>query len=89
MSVTTEGFRSLAATSRRLADELCDGRLVAVHEGGYSIDHTPLCNLAILEALADLPATWETDPIELDVPARVTDAEREAIEAAASAAGLR
>jgi acetoin utilization deacetylase AcuC-like enzyme len=89
MSVTTEGFRSLAATSRRLADELCDGRLVAVHEGGYSIDHTPLCNLAILEALADLPAMWETDPIELDVPARVTDAEREAIEAAASAAGLR
>jgi acetoin utilization deacetylase AcuC-like enzyme len=89
MSVTTEGFRRLAAGSRRLAEELCGGRLVAFHEGGYSIDHTPLCNLAILEALADLPPSWDRDPIELDVPAGVSHAEHEAIEAAALAAELQ
>jgi acetoin utilization deacetylase AcuC-like enzyme len=88
MSVTTEGFRALAAGARSLADELCDGRLVAVHEGGYSVDHVPLCNLAILEALAGLPPTWERDPMELDVPTTVSDATRDAIEAAARAAGV-
>jgi acetoin utilization deacetylase AcuC-like enzyme len=89
MSVTTEGFRALAASARRLAEELCEGRLVAFHEGGYSVDHTPLCNLAILEALADLPPAWESDPIELDVPVGVSATARDAIDAAALAAGLR
>jgi acetoin utilization deacetylase AcuC-like enzyme len=88
MSVTTEGFRALATSARLLADELCGGRLVAFHEGGYSVDHVPLCNLAILEALADLPPSWESDPIELDVPTSVSDAAADAIDAAARAAGV-
>ena len=36
MNVTTEGFRQLARRVAALADELCDGRLVVVLEGGYS-----------------------------------------------------
>jgi len=88
MSVTTEGFRALAESARALADELCGGRLVAVHEGGYSVDHVPLCNLAILEALTGLPPTWERDPMELDVPTTVGDGARDAIDAAARAAGV-
>ncbi|TML85534.1 MAG: class II histone deacetylase [Actinobacteria bacterium] len=64
MSVTTEGFRSLAERARTLFD----GRLVAFLEGGYSLDHLPLCTLAVVEALAALPQSWETDPLELDVP---------------------
>lgn len=36
MKVTTEGFRLLARRAAVLADELCDGRLVIVLEGGYN-----------------------------------------------------
>jgi acetoin utilization deacetylase AcuC-like enzyme len=88
MSVTTEGFRALAAGVKQLAEELCGGRVVAFQEGGYSLDHLPLCTLAIVEALACLPPSWPSDPLELDVPARLTEAERRAVDVAAEAAGL-
>jgi acetoin utilization deacetylase AcuC-like enzyme len=88
MSVTTEGFRALAASARSLAGELCRDRLVAYQEGGYSVDHMPLCTLAILEALADLPPSWERDPMELDVPTAMGDGARGAVGAAARAAGV-
>jgi acetoin utilization deacetylase AcuC-like enzyme len=88
MSVTTEGFRTLAAGTRRLAEDLCDGRVVAFQEGGYSLDHTPLCNLSIIEALAGLPPLWSADPLEVDVPVGVTDTERLAVEGAVAAANL-
>jgi acetoin utilization deacetylase AcuC-like enzyme len=88
MSVTTEGFRALAASARSLAGELCGGRLVAYQEGGYSVDHMPLCTLAIIEALADFPPSWERDPIELDVPTATSESARDAVEAAARAAGV-
>jgi acetoin utilization deacetylase AcuC-like enzyme len=88
MSVTTEGFRSLTASARDLAGELCGGRVVAYQEGGYSVDHMPLCTLATVEALANLPASWDRDPMELDVPTAVGDRARDAIDAAALAAGF-
>ena len=88
MSVTTEGFRALAASAVGLAGVLCGGRLVAFQEGGYSVDHMPLCTLAILEALADLPSTWDRDPMELDVPTAIGDCARDAVEAAARAGGV-
>ncbi|MEL6680119.1 MAG: class II histone deacetylase, partial [Pseudomonadota bacterium] len=34
------------------ADALCDGRLVLVHEGGYSEVHVPFCGHAVLQTLA-------------------------------------
>jgi len=88
MSVTTEGFRSLAGDARRLAEELCDGRIVALLEGGYSLDHLPLCNLAIVEALAGLAPSWERDPLELDVPTFLSADAKQAVDAAGQAAGL-
>ena len=63
--------------------ELCDGRVVAVLEGGYSLDHLPLCNLAIVEELAGLEPSWERDPIEIDVPRRLGDDAKRAVDAAA------
>jgi acetoin utilization deacetylase AcuC-like enzyme len=88
MSVTTEGFRAMTADTKRLAAALCDGRVVAFQEGGYSLDHTPLCTLAIVEALADLPPSWSTDPLEVDVPTHMTEAEHRAVEGAVAAAHL-
>ena len=88
MSVTTEGFRAMANETKRLAEELCGGRVVAFLEGGYSLDHLPLCTLAIVEALAGLTPSWKRDPLELDVPTSLGDDAKRAVDAARSAAGL-
>jgi acetoin utilization deacetylase AcuC-like enzyme len=88
MSVTAEGFREMTAGLVSLADEQCDGRVVAVQEGGYSVDHMPFCVLATVEALAGLEPSLEGDPIEMDVPTGIRPAEVEAIRSTARAAGL-
>src|SRR5829696_2610217 len=88
MSVTAPGFRSLADAAVALAAEVCDGRLVTMLEGGYSLMHLPIANLAILEGLAGLPATFPDDPIGADVPRALRDVERDAIAAAAAVHGL-
>ena len=45
-------FRAMATRIKALADELCGGRLVCVHEGGYSELMVPFCGLAIVETLS-------------------------------------
>jgi acetoin utilization deacetylase AcuC-like enzyme len=42
-----------------LADELCGGRLVLSHEGGYSVAYVPFCGLAVMEALSGIPTDIE------------------------------
>ncbi len=70
MSITVGGFRALADRAVALAGELCGGKLVVMLEGGYSLLHLPLANLAILEGLIGLPPTFAgRDPIGVDVPA--------------------
>ncbi len=83
MSLTIGGFRALADRAVALAGELCGGRLVVMLEGGYSLMHLPLANLAILEGLLGLPPTFTgRDPIGVDVPAALRDEERDAVAAA-------
>ena len=36
MLATADTFRQMTALVRQAATDLCDGRLVMVHEGGYS-----------------------------------------------------
>jgi acetoin utilization deacetylase AcuC-like enzyme len=50
----SDGLRMLAARTRALAEEVCGGRLVLAHEGGYSPFVVPFCGLAILEALSGI-----------------------------------
>jgi len=88
MSVTAEGFRAMTAGLVSLAEEECGGRMVAIQEGGYSVDHMPFCVLATVEALAGLEPTLLADPVEMDVPTRITLVETEAIRLAARAAGI-
>lgn len=52
MLATAETFRVLAAMSKEIALDLCDGRLVLVHEGGYSEVYVPFCGHAVLEELS-------------------------------------
>jgi acetoin utilization deacetylase AcuC-like enzyme len=82
MALTTPGFRALADRAVALAGELCDGRLVVNLEGGYSLHHLPLANLAILEGLAGLDPTFPVDPIGCDVPVDLRDEVRAAVAAA-------
>ncbi|MBK8294499.1 MAG: class II histone deacetylase [Solirubrobacterales bacterium] len=79
MSVTTEGFREMTRLVSDLASRLCHGRIVAVQEGGYSLDHMPFCVLATIEALAGLEPSLDRDPIEVDVPLKIQPAEIKAI----------
>jgi acetoin utilization deacetylase AcuC-like enzyme len=82
MSLTVPGFRALADRAVALAGELCGGRLVAMLEGGYSLMHLPLANLAILEGLADVAPAFPHDPVGVDAPRELRDVERAAVAAA-------
>jgi acetoin utilization deacetylase AcuC-like enzyme len=52
MQAHTETFRAMAARIKLLAEELCGGRLLAAHEGGYSEAYVPFCGVAVVETLA-------------------------------------
>jgi acetoin utilization deacetylase AcuC-like enzyme len=58
----SETYRALAHMTVELADSLCSGRLVAVHEGGYSTAYVPFCGLAVVEELAGY-RSGVTDPL--------------------------
>lgn len=59
--LSSQGFRMLARRLRRVADEVCAGRLVLAHEGGYSPFVVPFCGLAVLEELSGVRTAVE-DP---------------------------
>jgi acetoin utilization deacetylase AcuC-like enzyme len=61
MNLSSECFALLADRVLTAADELCGGRLVLCHEGGYSSGYVPYCGLAIVERLAGV-ATGVADP---------------------------
>jgi acetoin utilization deacetylase AcuC-like enzyme len=61
MLCTSETYRQMAARIVAAADDLCGGRLVATHEGGYSNAYVPFCGLPILEEFSGV-RTSVTDP---------------------------
>ena len=52
MLATAKTFRAMTRQVMALAEEVCDGRLVMVHEGGYSETYVPFCGHAVLEEMA-------------------------------------
>jgi len=88
MSLTVQGFGALCDRAVALADAPCEGRVVAVLEGGYSRRHLALANLATLEGLAGLHASFpRDDPVGVGVPLGLRPEEEAAVEAAAFAHG--
>ncbi|MEO0666135.1 MAG: class II histone deacetylase, partial [Pseudomonadota bacterium] len=51
MLATAQTFAELTRRTMAAAEELCAGRLVLVHEGGYSEVYVPFCGHAVLEVL--------------------------------------
>ncbi|MGB7317272.1 MAG: class II histone deacetylase [Planktotalea sp.] len=52
MSATAETFKRMTHQVMALADDICDGRLVMVHEGGYSEVYVPFCGHGVLEQMS-------------------------------------
>jgi len=52
MMATSETYRRMAEILVACAAELCGGRLVMCHEGGYSVAYVPFCGLAVMEVLS-------------------------------------
>lgn len=51
MMVTMSGFRAMSTLMLDLARQVCDGRLVMLQEGGYSVAYVPYCTVAAIEPL--------------------------------------
>jgi acetoin utilization deacetylase AcuC-like enzyme len=67
-------FRAMTRSAMAAARDLCDGRLVLVHEGGYSELHVPFCAHAVLEELSGSAVT-APDPLARRIAAQQPDAE--------------
>jgi len=68
LGVTARGYAKLMEKAVKLAKKVCQGKLVAVLEGGYGVEAgLPYTNLAVIAALA------EADTTSIREPARVVE----------------
>ncbi|WP_275288271.1 class II histone deacetylase [Halomonas elongata] len=61
MMLNSRAFGDMTRDLMGLAKRTCDGRLVMVHEGGYSEGYVPFCGHAVIQALSG-SATSVPDP---------------------------
>jgi acetoin utilization deacetylase AcuC-like enzyme len=92
MLLTADSFRRMTRQLMQAADRLCGGKLILVHEGGYSEVYVPFCGHAVLEALSGAPVP-AADPLAPVLEKRQPDARFDAfakdwIDAAAEGLGL-
>lgn len=52
MMLNSGAFAEMTSQAKALAEHVCEGRLVMIHEGGYSEGYVPLCGHATIAALA-------------------------------------
>jgi len=65
MQMHSGGYRSLTKKLKNVADEVCDGRILMCHEGGYDEDALPFMGLAILEELSGIRTSVEDPFLEM------------------------
>ena len=65
MQLDSDSYRHLMQGVKDAAERLCGGRLVVVHEGGYSEAYVPFCGLAIIETLAGVRTVVEDPALAL------------------------
>ena len=54
MMLSTTGYRYMTKALKELANQYAGGRMVCVHEGGYSEAYVPFCTHAIIEELSGM-----------------------------------
>jgi acetoin utilization deacetylase AcuC-like enzyme len=81
MLLHSESYRALTRRLVAAAEELCAGRVLGCHEGGYSTAYAPFCTLAVIEELAGVRTAVE-DPF-LDELAQMDGQELEPHQVAA------
>ena len=54
MLLMANHFRQFTQRIMQAADELCEGRLMMNHEGGYSDFYVPLCGVGVIEELSGI-----------------------------------
>ncbi|MBW4720542.1 class II histone deacetylase [Saccharothrix obliqua] len=65
MMLTATGYREITSLVVEAAAELCDGRVLCAHEGGYDAAYVPFCAHAVIEVLAGVDEPFE-DPFSFD-----------------------
>ncbi|SIT91894.1 Acetoin utilization deacetylase AcuC [Yoonia rosea] len=73
MLATAETFQMMTAQVMALAGDVCDGKLVMVHEGGYSETYVPFCGHNVLQEMSGSKVT-APDPFAEVFPLRQPDA---------------
>lgn len=76
MQATADTFRQMTLKIKDTAERLCDGKLVLVHEGGYSEAYVPFCGHAAVEALSG-SKTVADDPLAVNFNSRQPNAKFE------------
>jgi acetoin utilization deacetylase AcuC-like enzyme len=86
MLLSNAAFAELTSRLVDVAGRVCDGRLVASHEGGYSAGHVPFCGLAVIETMSGLSAGIEDYFAYIgEIPGQALEPHQEAaVEAAAA-----
>ncbi len=79
MLLYSDSYREMTRLMRGVADEICAGRLVVVHEGGYSESYVPFCGLALIEALSDEKTEVE-DPLMVAIKIQQPEARFNALQ---------
>jgi acetoin utilization deacetylase AcuC-like enzyme len=84
-------YRAMTAMLMAAADDLCGGRLVMSHEGGYSAAYVPYCGLAVMEQLSGVKTAIDDPflPVFQNYPGQeLRPWQQNAIDEARRAAGL-
>ena len=73
MLATAETFRDMTTRVMNIAAEVCNNKLVMVHEGGYSENYVPFCGHAVLQEMSGSQIS-APDPFTVPFAARQPDA---------------
>jgi acetoin utilization deacetylase AcuC-like enzyme len=92
MNLNADDFRALTATLMEVAAEVCAGRLLMSHEGGYSSFYVPYCGLAVVEQMSGHSSDVDFSQVAPDGhaagPRPLEEHERAAVERAAANVAL-
>jgi acetoin utilization deacetylase AcuC-like enzyme len=62
MQLTAAGYRDIIKMAQGIADRACNGKLVAIHEGGFG-PYMPYCTLGLIEEMSGIK-TGTHDPFQ-------------------------